>query len=160
MTPTKWLSRLWYFWSTQKRVRRGHDGLDRTLELPRVQQRVGDFRNIHGEPAHLLDDLKDGVQGPQAIGQLHSLRPEDVVRGLECHVGLLLGVDALHQLAVTHLQPADLVRQILQLLLLPHPGPPRRFAVRQHPLPLPLVDGRVSRVRVRSRTRRSLNRRH
>ena len=98
--------------------------------LPGLHERVGDLGDVDGEAADVLDDLEEGVEGAEAVGELHDLSPQHIVAGLHLEEGLLLGTDALRNLAVGYLQPARLRRQILHLLLLPHPRPPRRFAVR------------------------------
>nr|AFK41894.1 unknown [Lotus japonicus] len=126
--------------------------------MPWFQQRVRNLRNINGESTDLFSNLQNGVQKPQPISKFHSLSPENIISSLHLNQRNLLHLYPLSQTLVRNLQPAHLSRQILKLLLLPHPRPPSRFAVRHHPLPLPVVNSQISAFR--SRTGTALNRSH
>ncbi|KAL8130628.1 hypothetical protein V2J09_019783 [Rumex salicifolius] len=86
-----------------------------------------------------VDTVEYLVQRIKPVAELSHLSSQHRVFSL--HVQELLCGDAhgVQDLIILSLQICNLNRQIFLKLLLPHPRPPRRFAVRFHPLPLPLV---------------------
>ncbi|KAK3415402.1 hypothetical protein EUGRSUZ_H01024 [Eucalyptus grandis] len=134
--------------SALKQVCRCHYGLYRTWDLPGLHQRVGYLGNINRQPTDHLHDLEHRVQGPEPVGKLHGLGPEDIVCQLDLGILLRSSIDTRHELSISLLQLPHFSDQIPQLLLPPHPGAPGGFPVGLHPLPLPFIIGHPTEPRV------------
>ncbi|CAL9754159.1 unnamed protein product [Musa acuminata subsp. burmannicoides] len=143
-----------------KHVRRGgHDGQGGAGRLPRLEKRVRNLRHVHGHPTELLHEAEHRAQRPQPLRQLRHPDPQHVVLRLQPHLVLGQLVHLHHDPPLLLAQLGHLVRQILQLPLLPHPRPPRRLPVRQLPPLLPLLC-REPRVSVGPRALKAPGRRH
>ena len=90
---------------------------NRTRNLPRVLN----LRNIQSLTTNLLNHLQHRVQRPQPLRQLNRLRSQDVVLGLHLDVPPRRRVNLLGDLGVIVLENGNLVDEIAELLLLPHP---------------------------------------
>lgn len=119
----------------------GDDGLRGERWLPWAEQRVvGDLRDVDGRAGH-LEDLQDAAERLEAPGELAVAGAEHRVLAVDLAQLPRVGPDLRLDARVVGLEARRLGDQLLQPLLLPRPGPPRRLPVRQHPLPLPLVGG-------------------
>lgn len=117
--------------SALEHLGRGHDQLGWARELPWLEEGVRYLGYIH--------KLEERIQRPKPVGQFHHLGPQNCVLRLQPHILLCEKIDLHWNLAVLLLEQSHLVHQIIKVLLLPHPGPPRRLPVWEHPLPLPLI---------------------
>lgn len=143
----------------------GHGG-GRVGQLPGAKQRVVGghlLLDVHGDAAEVLDDAEHLVDGAEAVAELGGAGAEHGVLLLHARV---LGRDvggAGGDARVVGLQARHLLHQLVQVLLLPQPRPPRRLAVRQPPLLAPVRVRRRRRVAVRPgrpTRRRQRRRRH
>jgi hypothetical protein len=142
----------------------GHGG-SRVGQLPGTQQRVVRrhlLLDVHGDAAELLDEAEHLVDGAEAVAELGGAGPEHGVLLLDAGVlGRDVGGAGPHA-RVVGLQARHLLHQLVQVLLLPEPRPPRRLAVGQPALLAPVRVRR--RVAVRPgrppRRRRQRRRRH
>ncbi|CAD5165807.1 unnamed protein product, partial [Musa acuminata subsp. malaccensis] len=123
-------------------------------KLPWPEEMSRNLRSSHCHPTNLLCDSKHWGQRLQPLRQFMQLSSQDGVLNLHRRVLPPLQTDLHLDLAILGLELRYLVRQIIQLLLLPHPGPPRRLPVGDHPLSLPFVNGRLC---VNFRCRRSVD---
>nr|CAD1823697.1 unnamed protein product [Ananas comosus var. bracteatus] len=99
------------------------------------------------------------IQGAEPAAQLQELGPEHGVLGLDGGAAPGGEVEGRHSARVLRLQRRRLLRQPLEVLLLPHPRPPRRLAVRLHPPPLLLLQHLLPLTPLRRRRRRRRSRR-
>nr|GMC87545.1 hypothetical protein MIMGU_mgv1a016496mg [Ipomoea batatas] len=103
-----------------------HDGLVDTHKIPTTV--------VHKEPI-----IQSFIKGLQPVAKLSHLSSEDGVFSLNIEIMLGGEAHAGDDLTVLFPQMSHLEHQIIQMLLFPHPRPPRRFTVRYHSLPFPLI---------------------
>jgi hypothetical protein len=96
---------------------------------------------------------EDVVEGAEARGELGGLGAEDGVLGVDGQEALRGEPERGGHVRVLAAQVRGLRRELVQVALLAHPRPPRRLAVRQHPLGAALRHERAQ-LLLRSRRRR------
>jgi hypothetical protein len=143
----------------------GHGGGRVAGQLPGAEQRVVRRRHllldVHGDAAELLDDAEHLVDGAEAGAELGGAGAEHGVLLLDARVLRRDVGGAGRHARVLGLQERRLLGQLVQVLLLPQPRPPRRLAVRQPPLLAPArVRRRVAVRPGRPPRRRQRRRRH
>lgn len=125
----------------------GQDWLIETHQVPgivhvtlRVALKIFNFKHTTtGSGSCGVEAIEDVIEGIQSLAEFAHLSTQD--RVLCLHIQTLLSGDThgVHDPAVFVLQLRDKDHQVIQVLLLSRPRSPSRFAVRFHPLPLPLV---------------------
>lgn len=104
-----------------------------------------------------IKNLDDLVERVQPVAKLTHLCPEHRILSLNAQILLRGDVDACENLLILFPQLSHLRNQIVQVFLLPHARSSRRFPIRYHSLPLPLIHHRLQillRTRVLKLSRR------